>query len=83
MTRERKMVGVFCDRVVTPKSKCEPKSFRWVERGHAWLNTCCLKGQWNNKASRCKSGLKLHVLRLKVAKSKRCGKGAKRKSLGQ
>jgi len=87
-TRRRKIKGSFCERVITPKSKFDKRSFRYVPSGKAWLIIGCPRGDWDPKGyvtvdgkrqrGRCRVGTRAHKLLSPVGRRKRCAAGAKR-----
>jgi hypothetical protein len=85
--RRRKMRGTFCEESIAPKSRFDPRSFRWTRSGRAWVLIGCPKGQWDpkgyvtvrgkRKKGRCKVGTRAQKL-LAPSVSARCPTGTKR-----
>jgi len=47
-------------RKLAPKSKFDPRSFRWKRSGKAMILIACPKGKWNARTSRCRVGTRAY-----------------------
>jgi hypothetical protein len=83
MAQARKMVGYFCESVKAPKSKFDPRSFRYKKSGSSWILIGCPKGQWQPRKKACKVGTRAHKILRNVCSKCPCKKGEKRQSKGR
>jgi len=48
-------------RKLAPKSKFDPRSFRWIKRGeNVKILIACPKGKWSARTSRCRVGTRAY-----------------------
>jgi hypothetical protein len=68
-----KIQGSFCERSVHGKQSFDPRSFRWVHSGRAWILVGCPHGKFTR--GRCRVGLRAYKV---LAPRARCKRGEKR-----
>jgi hypothetical protein len=74
-----KIRGAFCERKVERKEAFDPRSFRWKQRGSAWVLVGCPRGNWRPRRKRgnqCAVGLRAYAI-LARPKKGRCANGRK------
>jgi hypothetical protein len=70
-----KIRGRFCERELSHKALFARRSFRWVKRGRNWLLIGCPRGQWRERAKRCKTGTRAYKLLVASPGTGRCASG--------
>ncbi len=65
-----------CERVVVPKDKFDPKSFRWIQTVRGAVLIGCPKGSWSG--SSCKVGTMAHSIVLRARANGTCKAAYKR-----